>query len=191
MTDSAHAQVYVTTQERYDNDKAEQDGGGKWFDLEDYFDHDEFYTAACEYVQTELADGDAEVKPYYSEFDISFLQEGDSDNHFETDNLIGDQKLSESLWFLLELSDEDRNMLNAFYEAYIHLVYSVEDNFTLAKEHFIGQFDSSEDFAREQIKSMGYLDALPEHLEPYFDFDGAGEELARNTKECDGYYFRE
>lgn len=189
MSNNAHTQVYVTTESMVDQGK--EDSNGKWFDLLAYTDYKDFYAAALSYVKKELAEGNDTTEPHYSEFDICFLAESNRSNNFDTDHLIGGEHLSEDLWFVAKLDDEDRAMLNAFWGACTNLADTMEENFETAKARFIGCFDDCEAFGRHQISKMGYFCDLPDNLEPYFDFAGAGQELAEDTIEYDGYFFKD
>lgn len=191
---SSTAEVFVTTFTIFDN--GETGDHGKWFNLKDYPNHDEFYAAATKYVNEELDSYEEEpqagkLKPYYMDFNISFLEENDFHNNFDTDALIGDEKINPDLWCLLKLSDNDLIVVNAYYEAETQLSDSVEENCKAAKEKLIGRFDGLEDFGRHYVEKAGYLAQLPEHLITCFDYHEAGDILSESTIEYDGFYFQQ
>lgn len=181
------AEVFVTTEHTLY--ETSDDGRGKWFDLADYEDHAAFMAAACKYTSENLADGEASVKPYFPEFNISFLEEGDRENNFDVDALIGED-ISPSLWFMLKLSDEDLQMLNAYHEAVYPLLETIEENYKVAKETFIGEFSDEEEFGKHYMKELGYLRSVPEHLLECIDYERAGDILSENTNDYNGYYFK-
>lgn len=184
---TATAEVLVATLDLYNEGLDEIQG--KWFDLTDYEDHDTFMAAASKYVSEELSNGDTAVQPYFSQFNVSFLIEGDTDYNFDIDALIG-EGLSPSLWFMLKLSDDDLNMVNAYCESTHPLFETIEENYKVAKEKLIGYFPDIEDFGKHYMKELKYLESVPEELLGCIDFNEAGEILSDNTNDYNGYFFQ-
>ena len=56
------------------------------------------------------------------------------------------------------------------------------------EDSYIGWFSDNEDLARYFIEDLGSLD-IPSEVEPYFDYEAYGRDLAFDLYEMDGYYF--
>jgi len=68
--------------------------------------------------------------------------------------------------------------------------WTVEDAVAQYEEEYVGQYDSTLDFAEEVVDSYGYLDAMPESLRSYFDYAAFARDLMMDHYEQDGFYFR-
>lgn len=112
MTGIAQTKVFVTTQELHDRGCG---GIGQWFNLRHYADAKSFHVAVRQWCEDELPNEDgSQVIPYFSTFDISFLEKTDSECHFDIDTLLSDHEISPQVWVLIGMDTEDREMLNAY-----------------------------------------------------------------------------
>tara|TARA_Y100001949_G_C15870062_1_gene279098 strand:- start:83 stop:682 length:600 start_codon:yes stop_codon:yes gene_type:complete len=59
-----------------------------------------------------------------------------------------------------------------------------------AEECYVGQFDSDEDMAREQVDSCGLLEEMPESLRFYFDYASFARDLMMDHFADGTHYFR-
>ena len=59
------------------------------------------------------------------------------------------------------------------------------------QERLIGEYDTRADLAAELMESTGELDAMPENLQAYFDFDSYGRdlEIGGDVVGSGGYWF--
>lgn len=125
-----HPAVYVGTYGKYNGGSLK----GKWMNLDDYADKEEFLKAAFELHKDEedpeLMYQDYENFPekYYSESGID-----------------------EKLWDWIALDDEDKEIL----EAYIDLTGDADADIDDAKEKYQGKYDSKEDWAHQFLDEVG------------------------------------
>lgn len=160
------AAIYVGTYKKYNEGSL----FGKWMQLSDYNDKDEFLQACHELHKDE---DDAE----FMFQDWEYIPEG----------LIGESWVSEKVWDLMSLDEGDAEIVTHYCAACSIKMdeYEIDDLVSEAKERFVGKFEDAED--------LGYYEAecwdIPEHLERYFDYKKLGEECAMDYYEEDGYYF--
>lgn len=171
---TATASVFVTT---YGVGNEQGFATGKWFDLNDYSDKDEFIEAATEYAQDVLGDHDPE------------LCFADYESGFADLNLISECYVDSQVWELLEMSDSDLDMLVA-YTSNVGMNGSVDEMLEEAQENYQGQYDNDEDFAAELLEDCGYLNDLPSLVECHIDWQGVARDVMMDYFEVNGHYFR-
>lgn len=157
--------IYVGTYAKYN------DGNlfGKWFDLEDYTDRDDFYEACAEL--------------HADEEDPEFMFQ---DWEGIPDGMVGECSVSPECWDLIEAySQHDEDAVNAY------LYCFGEWNENDFRDRYRGEYTSWEDFAEQLVDELGYLDEIPEHLRYYFDYEKYARDLRAGGDVCehDGYYF--
>lgn len=126
---------------------------GKWFDLTDYSDKDEFIEAVTEFL-----------KPYDPDPEIMFC-----DWQCLPAGKVSESSISEDVWDWLDLDDEDKEILAVYQEHVCGVGYptTVEQ----AKEAFAGKYDSKGDWAYETLNESGTLNEVPQELRGYIDFE--------------------
>ena len=87
------AKVYVGTYKKYNEGSID----GKWLDLEDYADKDDFMEACAEL--------------HNDEEDPEFMFQDWEDI---PDSLIGESWINEDLWEWLDMDDDDKEILDAY-----------------------------------------------------------------------------
>ena len=157
--------IYVGTYAKYN------DGNlfGKWLDLEDYADHDDFYEAC-----TEL---------HADEEDPEFMFQ---DWEGIPSDMISESHVSPECWPLLDAYEKyDEDAVNA----YCHCFGEWNENDF--NERYRGEYDSWEHMAEELLEETGGLDQIPESLRYYFDYKKYANDLriGGDFTEHDGYYF--
>lgn len=152
--------VYVGTYAKYNNGSIE----GKWLDLEDYSDKEDFLEACAELHKDES-------DPELMFQDFEGIPEG----------MISESHIDDDLWDWVNLDDDDKNLLKV-YRDNIDTSGTLED----AQEAYEGTFTSPEDWAEETLRDQGALASMPENLRGYFDY-------ASFARDCgfDGYTFAE
>lgn len=155
--------IYVGTYAKYNAGSLE----GKWFDLEDYSDKDEFIEACQE-----------------------FHGEGEHEFMFQTSEGIPRHFISESyidpeFWDFLDFEDyHDGDAKTAYVE---HFGEWSEGGF---QDHFSCQCESELAYAENYIEDCGLLDSVPENLRWYFDYEKFARDIFIN--DCvfvDGFVF--
>lgn len=149
------SKIYVGTYAKYN------DGSlfGKWFDLSDFSDKDEFIKACLE---------------LHSDEDDPELMFQDWENI--PDCYISESDIGEEFWDVLN-SDVDFDAFTAFIEM------RGSGNISDFEDAFIGKYDSEEDFA-EQFFDELYLHEIPDHLRNYIDYKSFARDIF-----CGDYYF--
>lgn len=158
-------QIYVGTYAKYN------DGNlfGKWLDLEDYSDRDEFYEACAEL--------------HADEEDPEFMFQ---DWEGIPDGMISESHVSPECWTLLDAYEKyDEDMVNAY--CYCFGEWN-EKNFN---ERYLGEYDSWEHMAEELLEETGQLEEVPDWARCYFDHEKYANDLriVGDFTEHDGYYF--
>ena len=163
--DLSEARIYVGTYAKYNEGSLR----GKWIDLSDCYDQDEFMEVCHELHQDE-----EEPELMFQDWENipeAFIDEGHLDSNFfelrdELENVDG-MNVS-AFWIWVENTGKDLT----------ESVYYLMRQFNSA---FVGRYVSKEEFAREMV-SMEH--ELSEFAERYFDYDKYADELFD-----EGYWF--
>jgi antirestriction protein len=67
-------------------------------------------------------------------------------------------------------------------KAYEHCDFNLKAARKMIEENYQGTFSSIEEWAEELLDSTGELQAIPEHLRPYFDFSSYARDLELNSE---------
>jgi antirestriction protein len=126
------AKVYVGTYAKYNSGSI----AGKWLDLEDYSDKEEFL-AAC-----------AELHKDESDPELMFQDWEDIPN-----GMISESHISDDVWEWLELDEEDRELLAAYRDCTSNDTATIED----ARDAFQGVHDTERDFAQQLAEDIGAI----------------------------------
>lgn len=153
------AKVYVGTYKKYNEGSL----FGKWLNLADYSDHDEFYEA-CKELHADEDDAEFMFQ------DWEYIPRGQ----------IGESWISESIFELIGRVDEIKE-LGAFMAFLDFTSYSLEDedlDYLLSKfnDCYHGKHDSEEDFA-EYLVDNGSFGEIPDHLTRYIDYEKIANDL--------------
>ena len=167
-------QVYVGTYGKYNNGSIE----GKWLDVSDYSDKEEFLEACAELHEDEedpeFMFQDIEAPEYLS-------------------HLISESHIDDELWEALE-AVEGMSIEEDVLEAYIYCFgtngKSIADLISEADDAFCGEFDSDAAFAEDYAEQTGAIDSNATWPQNCIDWDWAARDLMIDHHERDGYYFR-
>ena len=141
------ARIYVGTYAKYNSGSI----AGAWIDLEPFAgDRDGFFTAAAKLHANE-ADPELMFQDYEG-FPPAYYNESGA---------------SEALFEWLELDEYERDLLAVYLDATGYADASLED----AQDHFMGTYDSPEDWAAQWLEDTGSLGEVPEHLRNYIDYE--------------------
>lgn len=173
MMNLEDAQIYVGTYAKYN------DGSlfGKWLQLSDYSDLEEFYEACKDLhkdeVDPELMFQDWEYIPEALVCEC-WLSENFFDLRGAVNGLDADQQEAFMVWCAhgsYDIASEDASgLLNKF------------------RDDYCGKYKSEEDYAYEHVESCY---ELPEFAQAYFDYDKFARELFSTDYWCeDGHVFR-
>lgn len=148
--------IYVGTYAAYNNGSLK----GRWFDLEDYADRNEFYEA-IQAFHSDPANDDSRTEP---EDDPEFMFQDWEDIPAA---YIGESWLDPDVWDKwVNLDDDERELL----KTYLEEVYQSGD-LEVAQDAYHGKFDSELDFAYAYWEESGMLVEIPSHLQNYIDYD--------------------
>lgn len=143
---SSSPRVYVGTYAKYNDGSIK----GKWLDLSDYADHDEFMEAAR---QVHADERDPELM--FQDF------EGFPKAYY------GESHIKPELWDWIALSDDEKEVFEAYQDA-VGAEYATIDE---AQEKLLGVADSKEDWVMNYIDDIGGLEALGEQAAHYIYVD--------------------
>lgn len=141
--------VFVSTYAKYSSGNLK----GEWFDIEDYPCKQDFYEACAEHHSDE------------SDPEFMFLDFEDIPERF-----ISESHLSVELWDYID-SPIDGEVKAAYVEA--RDKWDEDD----CQSSYIGEFDSFTELAEYLVDEQGLLEALPERLQYYFDYEAYGRDL--------------
>lgn len=129
-TADTEARVYVGTYSKYNDGNL----GGKWLDLGDYADRDEFLTACRELHKDE------------SDPELMFQDYEGFPAHF-----YGESEISADLWDWLAMDESDRKLLDRYCDACGDRDATIED----ARDHYAGTYASGADAAEQIAEDTG------------------------------------
>ena len=159
MNDLLEAKVYVGTYKKYNEGSIE----GKWLDLIDYVDKEDFYND-CKELHSDEEDAE------YMFQDWEGIPDG----------LIGECWISDTVFELIHKAEEI-NDFDAFLSFLDFTGYSIEDEelgYLLQKfqDTFYGRFINEESFASLLVEE-GYLGDVSENVKSYIDYDRIADDL--------------
>lgn len=165
----SEASVYVGTYHKYNEGSI----FGKWLNLSDYADKEEFYTA-CKELHNDEEDPEFMFQDYENIPEGLISEYGMSNNIFEVIEAFGNMDEDQKEPFLIwcnnghrKLSEEDiTDLINAF------------------EADYIGEYKDEEDFAYEQVEEMD----LPDFAKRYFDYEAYARDLFLGDYWSDGGY---
>lgn len=144
--------IYAGTYGHYNNGSLK----GKWFNLEDYRDAEDFLAAVQEFH------GPGEHEFMYQDFQ-DFPRAFYSESHIDP-----------VIWEWLALDERDREVVWAYLDD-IDSDYSCGLQAIL--DRFAGKYDSLEDWAHEYLDECGGLEKVPENLRNYFNYRAWAEDV--------------
>lgn len=152
MENLSEARVYVGTYAKYNEGSI----FGKWLDLSDYSDKEEFYDA-CRDLHSDEEDAEFMFQDYENIPSGLIGECWISDNIFDVIEAVSDMDENEQEAFCLWLNDGSQDI----YTDDIHgLVNSFRDDYQ-------GYYDDEEDYAYEVVEQCY---DLPEFAQTYFDY---------------------
>lgn len=157
--------VYVGTYAKYNAGNL----FGKWLDLENYVDRDEFIEACVELHKDE------------DDPELMFQDWEDVPN-----DMISESHISPEVWELIEAFDEhDEDAV----KAYVHCFGEWNDE--QFRDRYRGEFNSWEEMVEEFLEETGTLEQIPENLRYYFDYEKYARDirLSGDMIEHDGHFF--
>jgi antirestriction protein len=153
--------IYVGTYKKYNEGSL----FGKWVDLTEFSDKDEFYEA-CKELHSD------EDEPEFMFQDWEFINK-----HF-----ISESHLSDSIFsYLNKLQEIECGERKEAFETYLKYFQNIKnDNFDFEEafddfeERYQGYYDGSNpesDFTYQLVEDTGLLNSIPETIQTYFDYD--------------------
>lgn len=136
--------VYVGTYAKYNNGSLE----GKWIDLGDYSEKDDFLTACAE-----LHADESDPELMFQDFED--IPEG----------MISESSISDDLWDWINLDDSDKELLKVYREN-----INSSGDIDVARDAHRGNATSPEDWAADYLDECGLLAEVPGALQNYIDF---------------------
>lgn len=165
--------LYVGTYGKYNNGSI----AGKWLDLEDYSDAEEFFKACAE-----VHKDDPDPEYMFQDFE-NFPKELYSESMSSED--------IEKLINFAKLTEEEREVYTAFYDVLggDYGEHSIED----IEEALVFTVDTSSPYTTEEqlglyYEESGFID-IPDHIRSYFDFEAYGRDAMNDLSDSDGYIF--
>ena len=152
------ARVYVGTYAKYDSGSI----AGEWLDLEKYANKESFIEA-CRALHNDESDPELMFQDFEG-FPASYYSESSIDD---------------SLWYWLELEDDDKELLT-IYQTAVDEKGDIEE----ARACFHGVHDSAADFAANWFEETGEADKIPESLRCHIDWNGVARDFG-----YDGWIF--
>lgn len=147
---------------------------GRWFDLEDYADKEDFLADAETFCKETLKDPDPDPEICFSDYDSNIPDVYISESHIHSD-----------LWEWLELSDNDKKKVSAYYKAFN---FSKPVEVSTALEAFIGEGTAIE-MAQDLTDLNGWLDDLPTVIRNNLDWQGIADELLQDYTNHKNFWF--
>ena len=155
--------IYVGTYAKYNNGSIQ----GEWLDLDDYNDKSDFIQACLE-----LHDDEEDPELMFQDWENI------------PDLFISECSIDPDFWEYMN-SDRDEDAKAAYLACFGEWD---ESDF---EERYRGQYDSFTGLAEQLLDETGELEAIPENLRYYFDYEKYGRDLQLGGEFCeyDGHYF--
>lgn len=158
--------IYCGTYGKYNNGSLD----GAWLDLEAFDSYDELLEI-CALLHDDEDDPEFMFQDYQG-FPREWYDESGLKESF--DNIVEYCKLDEN----------DREVFDAYYE------WSGNADFAHFRDHYMGKFDTEEDFAEYIVSECYDLDNMMGDLSFYFDYERYARDLFMTDYAfCDGYVF--
>lgn len=158
--------IYCGTYGKYNNGSLD----GAWLDLEAFDSYDEFLEI-CALLHDDEDDPEFMFQDYQG-FPREWYDESGLKESF--DNIVEYCKLDEN----------DCEVFDAYYE------WSGNADFAHFRDHYMGKFDTEEDFAEYIVSECYNLDNMMGDLSFYFDYERYARDLFMTDYAfCDGYVF--
>ena len=155
--------IYVGTYAKYNNGSIQ----GEWLDLDDYNDKSDFIQACLE-----LHDDEEDPELMFQDWENI------------PDLFISECSIDPDFWDYMNC-DRDEDAKAAYLWCFGEWDESDFD------ERYRGQYDSFTELAEQLLDETGELEAIPENLRYYFDYEKYGRDLQLGGEFCehDGHYF--
>lgn len=148
---------------------------GQWITLTDFQDYDELVDYIKDWLKSIPSVNWDSPREEWAVHDSEYFPFGEYPTREEME-----------LWYEMIYSDHDIEALMAYYKT--------DYNFNLSdfESSYLGQYDSSEDYAMEYAESTGMFNGVSETIEMYFDFEAYGRDMELNgdIEEVNGYWFQ-
>lgn len=178
MATSRTPRIYVGTYRKYNNFSIE----GKWLNLSDYSDREEFYEA-CKELHKDGTD---------PEF---HFQDWEDLPKF----MISESSLDECIFDYLEAMEEmDDTRADAF-DIFVKSVHGSWEGLSQMQSYFedsyqgfygYGTEDAQMKYTYQYVDDCGYLNGIPETVQRYFDYEAFSKDLfISDLDEVDGHIF--
>lgn len=164
----SEARVYVGTYNKYNSGSL----FGKWLDLSDYSDKDEFMEA-CRELHKDEQDPEYMFQDYENIPEALISESWLSDKFFELRDAIEELNETQQEAFFIWCEDANKD-------------FNKEDADSLVSaftDDYIGQYDSEEDYAEEYIRET---QDLSDFMLQYFNYAQYAIDLF-----CSGYWFKD
>ena len=155
--------IYVGTYAKYNSGSIQ----GEWLDLDDYADKSDFIQACLE-----LHEDEEDPELMFQDWENI------------PDAFISECSIDPDFWDYMNC-DHDEDAKAAYMDCFGEWD---ESNF---EERYRGQYDSFTDLAEQLLDETGELEAIPENLRNYFDYEKYGRDLQLGGDFCEhnGHYF--
>jgi antirestriction protein len=155
------AKIYVGTYGKYNAGNLY----GKWLDLTEYSDKEEFYEA-CKALHKDEHDPEYMFQDYEG-----ILQ--DMPNCW-----ISESSLSETVFDILDYFSDNEDKAEAFIDWVKSTGYQGDFHYLLSNfdEAYIGAYDNEKAYGEELVDELGILDKMGD-LSPYFDYEAYTRDL--------------
>jgi antirestriction protein len=170
------AKIYVGTYAKYNAGSLE----GKWLDLSDYSDKEEFYNA-CKELHSD-------------EEDPEFMFQ---DREGIPDGLASESWISDNLFDVLNKLNEMRETEREAFEIFLHngnldmAKEDIDDLYRQFEDSYCGQYKNLEDYAYELVEECYFTKDTPDIFKTYFDYEAFARDLGYEGHwEESGHVFR-
>lgn len=173
-TELKEAQIYVGTYKKYNEGSI----FGKWLQLDDYTDKDDFLEACAELHKDE-------EDPELMFQDYEGIPSG----------MVSECSIDGKFWDLLnKINELDDTEAEAFI-VYLDNIRTydignndIDDLYSDFSEAYMGQYNTEEDYARDYVEQCCV--EIPEWIEPYFDYEAYARNLfMTGFNHYDGFVF--
>ena len=163
-----YMKIYVGTYAKYNAGSI----SGKWLELDDYSDVNEFYDA-CRELHSDEED------PEFMFQDMENIPR----------NMASESHVSPAIW---EINDkvpaDEQEAFYSYVENFCLEVSDVDAVYEQFRDNYHGKYDNFTSFVEDFLENTGFFCDVPEKFKEYFDFESYGQNEMYNYDIYDGEF---
>lgn len=171
--------VFITTAANIEAGKTSDVSDGVILKLEDYNGHDEFLLDAVKQVKEKTGETSPEL--VFEEYFVAYW----------VDDLIKKDSVSPKLWDMMCHDSDTLDVLWSYGVCFdVEEEESVDEQIAVAQQAFIGHFDSALELVENWLERTETSVEVIDIIRPNLDITAVADEVVKDLRFVNGYYFQ-